>query len=362
MAHIETYSENTKSMLNLLYKDAGELIRSFRAKTSEKMNYWAYTILFSPQPKTKGSSHNLGLCGFVKEKGMYYITLSDNLLSPMVTYNMVREVLGHEVAHYIDWNINGSTSHGEEFKRICAILGITNDEAVFKDSLMAVRDNSSIMEKIKKLLALSESPNMNEAQSALLKARQLMREYNLEDAERKDTQKIYRLGLHDYKSYTAELMTITYIIKQVSNVYVVLNGGYPLNTISAHGTKTEVEIAEYLFSYLKRELDYQYKQMRKNGDFYGRGKTSFYNGVLSEMQKRFSKQEENSNWGLVEYNKENEKLARNLVYSDVRLKSKVSHTRVSNSKAYNSGKETGKNLRIHNGLSNGSSQSGRYLG
>jgi hypothetical protein len=203
---------------------------------------------------------------------------------------------------------------------------------------------------------------MNEAQSALLKARQLMREYNLEDAERKENQKIYRLALHEYKSYTAELMTITYIVKQVSNVYVVLNHGYPLNTISAHGTKTEVEIAEYLFSYLKRELDYQYQQMRRNGDFYGRGKTSFYNGMLSEMQKRFSKQEDTSGWGLVEYSKENEKLAKDLIYSDVKLRSKISYTRVSNSRAYNSGKETGKSLRIHNGLSNGSSQSGKYLG
>ena len=203
---------------------------------------------------------------------------------------------------------------------------------------------------------------MNEAQSALLKARQLMRDYNLEDADRKESQKIYRLALHEYKSYTAELATITYIVQQVSNVYVVLNNGWKYNTISAHGTKTEVEIAEYLFSYLKRELDYQYNLMRNAGQITGRGKTSFYNGVYAEMRKRFSKQEDTSGWGLVEYSKENEKLAKDLIYSDVKLRSKTSYTRVSNSRAYNSGKETGKNLRIHNGLSNGSSQSGKYLG
>lgn len=40
-----------------------------------------------------------------------------------------------------------------------------------------------IEKKIRKLLALSESPNEFEAQAALLKARQLMAEYKLTEAE-----------------------------------------------------------------------------------------------------------------------------------------------------------------------------------
>lgn len=38
-------------------------------------------------------------------------------------------------------------------------------------------------DKIKKLLALAESPNENEAQAALLKARQLMAEHKIGEAD-----------------------------------------------------------------------------------------------------------------------------------------------------------------------------------
>lgn len=44
-------------------------------------------------------------------------------------------------------------------------------------------------EKIRKLLALAESPNENEAKLALLKARQLMAEHKLSEAEVKDLSK-----------------------------------------------------------------------------------------------------------------------------------------------------------------------------
>lgn len=44
-------------------------------------------------------------------------------------------------------------------------------------------------EKIRKLLALAESPNEHEARAALLKARELMAEYKLTEAEIKDAKK-----------------------------------------------------------------------------------------------------------------------------------------------------------------------------
>lgn len=45
----------------------------------------------------------------------------------------------------------------------------------------------NIREKIEKLLRLSESPNENEAQAALLKARKLMMENKLSESDFKDT-------------------------------------------------------------------------------------------------------------------------------------------------------------------------------
>lgn len=52
-----------------------------------------------------------------------------------------------------------------------------------------MRNEDNYKEKIRKLLALAESPNEHEARAALLKARQLMAEHKLTEAELKDVEK-----------------------------------------------------------------------------------------------------------------------------------------------------------------------------
>ena len=49
-------------------------------------------------------------------------------------------------------------------------------------------------DKIKKLLALAESPNENEAQAALLKARQLMAEHKIGEADLEEPEDKEHLG------------------------------------------------------------------------------------------------------------------------------------------------------------------------
>ena len=50
-------------------------------------------------------------------------------------------------------------------------------------------DNRNHKERIRKILALAESPNEHEAKAALLKARQLMAEHKLSESEIRDTGK-----------------------------------------------------------------------------------------------------------------------------------------------------------------------------
>ena len=67
-----------------------------------------------------------------------------------------------------------------------------------------------IEKKIRKLLALSESPNEFEAQAALLKARQLMAEYKLTEAElhegNKKIKTIKFLDIHFIYRYWRKLL------------------------------------------------------------------------------------------------------------------------------------------------------------
>ncbi|PRP94297.1 SprT-like domain-containing protein [Enhygromyxa salina] len=101
----------------------------------------------------------------------------------------VIEVLKHEVAHqFIDERMNvDETAHGPTFRRICERLGIdaraTGDpgDAAGPDTPADASDSTSrLVARIRKLLALAQSPNQHEAETAATAARRLMLKFNIE--------------------------------------------------------------------------------------------------------------------------------------------------------------------------------------
>ena len=68
-----------------------------------------------------------------------------------------------------------------------------------------------IEKKIRKLLALSESPNEFEAQAALLKARQLMAEYKLTEAELHEGNKKVKTIKTSISCFHMEYWNVTFL-------------------------------------------------------------------------------------------------------------------------------------------------------
>jgi hypothetical protein len=100
----------------------------------------------------------------------------------------VIEVLKHEVAHqYVDECLGGSsageTAHGPTFVRLCERLGI-DPRATASPQTDATDETddpgSRTVARIRKLLALAQSPNQNEAETAATAARRLMIKFNIE--------------------------------------------------------------------------------------------------------------------------------------------------------------------------------------
>lgn len=98
----------------------------------------------------------------------------------------VIEVLKHEIAHqYVDERLRvAEDPHGPAFRRICARLGIdghaTSDPAERADPSPADDPTGRIIARIHKLLALAQSPNQHEAETAAMTARRLMLKFNIE--------------------------------------------------------------------------------------------------------------------------------------------------------------------------------------
>lgn len=126
-----------------------------------------------------------------------------------------------------------------------------------------------IVEKIKKLLALSKSPNENEAMAAALKAQALMAKYEIDlsqietNEDRKIVERIYcDNGKHEMKKWKYGLATI------VANNFMCKMFLYGTSVVF-YGYEEDAEIALNTFRYLyeagnRLALKY-YNNYRKNG-------------------------------------------------------------------------------------------------
>lgn len=306
-------------------------------------------VTFSPNLVSPDSQKCLGY--YHAEYNNNYIILSDELLSENVSYDTFKEVVEHEVAHFIDEQLYRHMGHDGSFKYICKAIGIEQSNASLTHKITQVEQTSHVLNKVKKLLALSESDNVNEASLAWAKARQLMQEYGIHATDSNESN-IYRIGLVRYKKYTQELKTVAHIACKISGCWLLLSDDGVANVAYAHGTKTECEIASYLFDYLRKELNRYYEEAKKNNNFSYGSKNSFYIGVSKSMCERFEKQElETTGTEVVEYQKENGKLAKEFIYGYSGFRHTKSKARVRDGSAYTSGVNAGKSVAIRGGIS-----------
>ena len=100
-------------------------------------------------------------------------------------WGAVREVLKHELAHqYVDevLKIHDETAHGPAFAEVCRARGIDATAAGLPTSTAGTAAPNPILRRIMRLLALSASSNVHEAEAAMNEARRLMLLHNIDAA------------------------------------------------------------------------------------------------------------------------------------------------------------------------------------
>lgn len=163
-------------------------------------------------------------------------------------------------------------------------------------------------DKIKKLLALAESPNENEAQAALLKARQLMAEHKIGEAD---------LEVPEDKEVLHKRTSVTFSKRRdgwIGNLAVVIAQnyccmasvehykGYQTYTVQLNGFKNDVEICERMFLFAvefvrgknkmrqwSNNYPYTAKEKRLICNAYGEG---FTDGLNEKFDKQSRQQAE----------------------------------------------------------------------
>ena len=152
-----------------------------------------------------------------------------------------------------------------------------------------MNDLELIKRRVRKLLALSESPNENEAATALRKANELMAEYSL--------------GAEAFSEYTRENIKSTkrfvrwrfILANAVENLYATYHYSDSAGNIVFVGEKLDVLMSSEMYKYLVKTIDRMAaRNIRKNAKY--RYRQSYRAGIARRLYDRMHELGQQCSW------------------------------------------------------------------
>lgn len=206
------------------------------------------------------------------------LAISREVLSVTSNWYKLEAVLKHEMAHmYVDEVLEAKEvdPHGPLFQQVC-------QEREFEQSLFEIEEDEffekdKIIDKINKLLTLANSPNKNEAESAVKMAEKLMKKWNINSLQNDDRQFAYRQITEPIKRKNYFLKMMAHLLQEHFFVQCIWTwdynplvnngkgkGGYVLDI---SGAPENLEIAHYVFDYVQSYAKREFKKMKANGGY-----------------------------------------------------------------------------------------------
>lgn len=173
---------------------AGRLADALRAAITREL-LRAYHFINSSHFRSALVAPTLGLHDSERNLGLWQVHTRTLLISERLVFDkpwsIVLEVLKHEMAHQYVHEILGQrdeTAHGPAFQAVCARLGIDATAVGIKPApgggLAAEPpeqdDQSRLLRRVARLLALAQSHNPHEAEAAMHEAQRLMLKHNID--------------------------------------------------------------------------------------------------------------------------------------------------------------------------------------
>jgi hypothetical protein len=211
-------------------------------------------------------------------------------------WDAVCDVLRHEMAHQLVdsfWPQIEERPHGPRFHEACRLLRAdpqasgsypTLDQRVFEG---AAGQDDRILRRIRKLMALSDSPNIHEAEAAMVKAHALIAKYNLDlarEAIRQNYFSVYlgRPALRHFREVYAlsGLLQDHYFVKGVWVPAYVVAKGKMGRVLEISGTRANVQIAAYVHDFVNTYIDGAWARFRAGKRLTRNRKTDFAIGLI----------------------------------------------------------------------------------
>lgn len=326
------------------------------------------------------------------------ITLSCNLFENF-EWDAVVQTLKHEMAHMIVSEIwkdisNNGNDHGELFKKACGVMNVSDQRShsSFDKAGYRLPEKEKIVSKIHKLFSLGESNHKAEAELAVQKAHELMIKYNVESLNLLESQKLFvsrpvgniNAKIPTYIKSLASVVCDNYFVK---HIYIPYNG---MRYIEMYGEPHNVDIAEYVFHFLIIEGERQWEEFKKSDEYINRhssgqytykfdyetgedikrkkstySKMAFLEGFVSGFSKTLSQQQEKVIQNISAENKMpvtiDDPLLDEKYQKEYNPKSWNTYSRRSGGGGFEHGSKRGSSVTIRQGVSRGSSYSGRGI-
>ncbi len=282
-------------------------------------------------------------------------------------WGVVVEVLKHEMAHqYIDEALKiEESAHGPAFRKVCERLGIdASARGIPSDEKGA--EEERILDRVAKLLALAESPNVNEAQAAMSAAQKLLLKHNLEHRARAHSRGYtFRHVGHpsarhgDHEKRLGTLLQDHFFVEAIwVPVYLPLEGKHG-TVLELCGTAANLEIADYVHSYLLETAERLWRFHKKSGAGGNRDRRSFLSGVIAGFASKLAKEtQQHAAEGLVWV--KDADLDRYYAKRHPRVQ-KSPYGRGHKPEAFAHGRAAGEKIVLHRGVTSGPVARGRLL-
>ena len=292
--------------------------------------------------------------GFFDSK--YYTLGINKRLMYEANDNLLKNIIRHELAHFMVFILYGTTEpHGLEFHSFCRSKGwrtevtraYTNIET--ENKLYNRPDHEKLLEKIKKVLALTESSNPHEAELATIKANELLLRYNLksvgnmEDDDETCIKRVLKASRNNAKISAIAGILRTFFVRPV------FNHGRGILYLEVVGTRANVELSDYVASFLDINLDFLWIQYQKDHPSLKglRMKNSFFRGIETGYVQKIKKAQQ-----------EISKNSLTVIEDDLERRVKISYGQLGTSRtsarvdphAASLGEMAGKNLSIRKGV------------
>jgi len=229
------------------------------------------------------------------------ISLSRNLVFHH-SWCAAREVLLHEMAHQLAEEVLGAwgeSPHGPKFQEACRQLRAnprasghypTLDQRLARES---TDGGDKILSRVKKLLALAESPNRYEAEAAMTKAHDLIAKYNIDLLHRGLRREYVSVFVgpaalrHPWEDYClANLLQDYYFVQGIWIPAYVVEKEKMGRVLEISGTLNNIRWASYVHDFVRHFIRSQWANYNRTRGLPRARQTDFAAGIIEGFRSK----------------------------------------------------------------------------